>query len=201
MTDTAHHGRTDLDTKRLARRMRLYYTQDGLWDLFIGASAIASGILMKVEMAALIGVVLVAAGGLVLALRPRITFPRAGYARFRSSSVSRNAGAAVAAMVAGAVLVLMTVRTGLGALIDTHLPVWAGLAIGGLVGLMGWSFGASRFIAYGAFILLGMAAHQWGDVPMWLAVTVAGIVITACGLVVLYLFLTDNPKVDADGIA
>lgn len=200
MPRRTHRRAADEDTKQLQRRMRVYYIRDGLWDLFVGLSTVMSGILIAADMPALIPVALVIAAALVLVMRPRITFPRAGYARFRSTSPARNSGAAVAAMVAAAAIVLMTFRTGLGTLIQTHLPVWLGLAIGGLVGLMGWSFGASRFIAYGAVILLAMVVHQWGGVAMWLSFTLAGIAITTCGLFVLYRFVRDNPRVDTNGI-
>lgn len=201
MPRTTRRGKTNLNTKQLERRMRLYYMQDGLWDLFVGVSAMSSGVLIRIDMPALIPVALVITAGLVLALRPYITFPRAGYAQFRPTSPARNGGAAVAAMVAAAAIVLMTFRTGLGALIQTHLPVWLGLATGGLIGLIGWSFGARRFIAYGAVILLATAVHQWADAAMWLSITLGGTIISVCGLFVLHRFVTENPRVDTNGIA
>ena len=201
MPKATHRDAAEPDAKQMSRRMRLYYLQDGLWDLFVGVTAISSGVLIRIDMPALIPMALVITAGLVLALRPHITFPRAGYARFRPTSPARNGDAAVAAMVAAAAIVLMTFRTGLGALIQTHLPVWLGLAIGGLIGLMGWSFGARRFIAYGAVILLATAVHQWGDATMWLSITLGGAIISACGLFVLYRFVTENPRVDTNGIA
>ena len=180
--------------------MRIYFMRDGLWDLFVGMSAIAWGVLIRLDMPVLIPVALIFLAGLVPALHPRVTFPRLGYARFRTASPARNGGAALAVMAVGAAIVLVTFRTGLGRLIDAYLSVWAGLAVGALIGLMGWSFGASRFIAYGVIVLLAMVVHQWGGIAIWLAITLAGVAITACGLVVLCRFLRDNPKVDTNGI-
>lgn len=199
MPKATHRDAAEPDAKQMSRRMRLYYMQDGLWDLFVGVSAMSSGVLIRIDMPALIPVVLVITAGLVLVLRPHITFSRAGYAQFRPTSPARNGGAAVAAMVAAAAIVLMTFRTGLGALIQTHLPVWLGLAIGGLIGLMGWSFGARRFIAYGAVILLAMVVHQWGGVAVWLSLTLGGFVITVWGLFVLWRFLRDSSGVNKNG--
>lgn len=200
MPKATNRGVADLDTKQLSRRMRIYFMRDGLWDLFAGMSAIAWGVLIRLDMPALIPVALIVLAGLVPALRPRVTFPRLGYARLRTASPARNGGAALAAMAVGAAIVLVTFRTGLGALIQAYLPVWAGIAIGSLVGLTGWSFGAGRFIAYGVLILLATMAYQWGGVALWLAVVAAGVAIAACGLVVLYRFVRDNPRVDTNGI-
>jgi hypothetical protein len=49
---------------------------------------------------------------------------------------------------------------------------------------------------YGALIFLAGVVHQWGGVPLWLAVTLTGIVITVSGAMVLRRFLKENPKVD-----
>ena len=52
MTDVVHGGGAELDTRRLQRRMMLYYTQDGLWDLCLGACVLSWGLLTDTGMSA-----------------------------------------------------------------------------------------------------------------------------------------------------
>lgn len=196
MTDVTRGSGAELDTRQLQRRMMLYYTQDGLWDLFIGACMLAWGLLLGTEMSSLIVVSCVAASGLLWVAKRHITHPRVGYARFRPASRSRRLLAALVGGTVGGMLVLLTSRTAVGVLILPYLPVWTGLAMGALVAVVAWSFNARRFYAYGALIFLSGVVHQWGGVPLWISVTFAGIAITVSGAMVLMRFLKENPKVD-----
>jgi hypothetical protein len=74
--------------------------------------------------------------------------------------------------------------------------VWTGLAMGGLVAVVALSFNTRRFYVYGALIFLAGVVHQWGGVPLWLAVTLVGGAIVVSGTMVLRRFLRENPKVD-----
>jgi len=185
-----------LDGKRIQRQMMLYYTQDGLWDLFVGACVLAWGLLMETDMSVMIGVVCAAAFAFLWVAKKRITHPRIGYVRFRPASRWRGLLAAVIGMVVGGGLVLLRSQTAVGTLIDAYLPVWTGLAMGGLVAVVALSFNTRRFYVYGALIFLAGVVHQWGGVPLSFAVTLVGGAIIVSGAVVLRRFLRDNPKVD-----
>lgn len=196
MTDVTRVGSAELDAKRLQRQMMLYYTQDGLWDVFIGACVLAWGLLVETEMSPLILVSCVAAGALLWVAKRRITHPRIGYVRFRPASRWRSLLAGLIGMFVGGGLVLLRSQTVVGTLIDPYVPVWTGLAMGGLVAIVALSFNTRRFYVYGALIFLAGVVHQWGGVSLWLAVTLAGIAITVSGTMVLRRFLRENPKVD-----
>lgn len=196
MTDATRAGGVEMDGKRLQRQMMLYYTQDGLWDLFVGACVLAWGLLLDTEMSVLIGVVCAAAFAFLWIAKRRITHPRIGYARFRPASRWRGLLAALAGMVVGGGLVLLRSQTAVGTVIDAYLPVWTGLAIGGLVAVVALSFNTPRLYAYGALIFLAGVVHQWGGVPLWLAVTLVGGAIIVSGSVVLRRFLRENPELD-----
>ena len=200
MFGAVRDGGSELDTKRLERRMMLYYTQDGLWDLFVGVCATGWGLLLGLDLIALVGVICGSAGVLVVVLRQQITHPRVGYVKFRPAGRYRSVIAALVAGLAAGILVVTTARTGLGELIRPLFAVWTGLAVGTLLAAAGWAFNARRFYAYGALIALAGAVHQWMGVPLWLAVATAGAVIIVSGLVVLSRFLKHNPKVDVDAI-
>jgi hypothetical protein len=196
MTDVTRVGSVELDAKSLHRRMMLYYTQDGLWDLFVGACVLAWGLLIDTGMSAMILIACAAAFALLWAAKRSITHPRVGYARFRRASGTRRAAAALVGMVVGSGFALLASTAAIGALIDAYLPVWTGFAIGLLVALVAWSFGARRFYVYGSLIFLAGVVHQWGGIPLGLSVTVAGLVIALSGINVLMRFLRENPKVE-----
>lgn len=196
MTDVTRVGSVELDGKRIQRQMMLYYTQDGLWDLFVGACVLAWGLLLDTEMSVMIGVVCAAAFAFLWIAKRRITHPRIGYARFRPASRWRSLLAALIGMVVGGGLVLLRSQTVLGTLIESYMPVLTGLAMGGLVAVVAVSFNTPRFCAYGALIFLAGVVHQWGGVPLWLAVTLVGGAIIVSGSVVLRRFLKVNPKTD-----
>lgn len=198
MTDATRAGNEELDTKRLQRQMMLYYTQDGLWDLFVGACVLAWGLLVETDMSTMIGVACAAAFAFLWQAKKRITHPRIGYARFRPTSRWRGLLAAVIGMVVGGGLVLLRSQTAVGALIEPYLPVVTGLAMGLLVAVVGASFNVRRFYAYGALIFLAGVVHQWGGVPLWLVVTLAGVVITVSGARVLVRFLREYSRVEVD---
>ena len=196
MTDLARVDGAELDGKRLQRQMMLYYTQDGLWDLFVGACVLAWGLLMDTEMSVMVGVICAAAFAFLWIAKRRITHPRIGYARFRPANRWRSVVAALVGMVVGGGFVLLSAQTAVGTLIEVYLPVWTGLAMGGLVAVVALSFNTRRFYVYGALIFLAGVVHQWGGVPLWLAVTLVGGAIVVSGTMVLRRFLRENPKVD-----
>lgn len=196
MTDLARVDGAELDGKRLQRQMMLYYTQDGLWDLFVGACVLAWGLLMDTEMSVMVGVICAAAFAFLWIAKRRITHPRIGYARFRPASRWRSVVAAIVGMVVGGGFVLLSAQTAVGTLIEVYLPVWTGLAMGGLVAVVALSFNTRRFYVYGALIFLAGIVHQWGGVPLWLAVTLVGGAIVVSGTMVLRRFIRENPKVD-----
>ena len=198
MTGATGNMPGELDTRRLERRMLLYYTQDGLWDLFVGVCAVSWSLLLRIDLVALVGAVCGMAAVLVIALKQRITYPRVGYARFRSAGASRGVIAGSVGFGAACLLIVLTVRSGMAEVIRPYFPVWMGLAIGALIAVAGWAFNARRFYLHGALIFLAGVAHQWGGVPLWLAVTIAGVVIVVVGAVVLARFLRNNPKVGVE---
>jgi len=198
MTDVIRVGSVELDGKRIQRQMMLYYTQDGLWDLFVGACVLAWGLLMDTEMSVMIGVVCAASFAFLWIAKRRITHPRIGYARFRPASRWRALLAALIGMVVGGGLMLLRSQTVLGTLIESYMPVLTGLAMGGLAAVVALSFNTRRFYVYGALIFLAGVVHQWGGLPLWLAVTLAGVAITVSGALVLVRFLREYPRVEEE---
>lgn len=200
MTGDSRAAGNELDTRRLERRMLLYYTQDGLWDLCLGACVLAWGLAIRSDMAAFVGVFCAVAVSLVQVLKQRITYPRAGYARLRSGgALKKSLSIVLAGMVALGVAAFLTTMSSPAAFVREYFSVLFGTLIAVVLSLAAWWSGASRFYAYAALIWGVGAADQWGMAPLPTAVIGAGVLILAAGALVLLRFLRDNPVRREDG--
>ena len=190
--------------RRMEQRMLLYYTQDGLWDLCLGACVLAWGLGIWLDFVALHGAFCGAAVVLVWALKKVVTYPRAGYARMREGGQlqRRFMKALAASVVAGLVVFLLGVVVfegmagGVATVLRAYFPVLFGAMVGILFSVIAAWVHQPRFYAYALLIFLAGVVHQWGGVELPLTVTVAGTCILACGMAVLVRFLRNNPRID-----
>ena len=198
-----------LDTRKLEQRMLLYYTQDGLWDLCLGACVLVWGLGIRFDLVALHGAFCGAAVVLVWALKKTITHPRAGYARLREGGqLQRRFTKALAiAVVLGLVAFLLGVVVfegmsgGIATALRAYFPVLFGAMVAILFSVIAAWVHQPRFYAYALLIFLAGVAHQWGGVELWLAVAAAGTAISVAGGAVLARFLKNNPKLGEDADA
>jgi len=204
MTKKDGESPVESGVRRMEQRMLLYYTQDGLWDLCLGACVLAWGLGIWLDFVALHGAFCGAAVVLVWALKKVITYPRAGYARMREGGeLQRRFRKALAiAVVLGLVVFLLgvVVFEGTAGVVATVLRAYFPVLFGAMVAILFSVIAAwvhqPRFYAYALLIFLAGVLHQWGGVELPLAVTVAGTAILACGTAVLLRFLGNNPRID-----
>jgi len=207
----ANKGRFEsgLDTKKLEQRMLLYYTQDGLWDLCLGACVMAWGLAIRFDLAAFIGVFCGVAVVLVWTLKKVITHPRAGYARMREGGpLQRRFTKALAiAVVLGLVVFLLgivafeLVSGNAATVLRAYFPVMFGAMVAILFSVIAAWVHQPRFYVYALLIFLAGVVHQWSGVELWIAVTSAGTAIVLAGAVVLVRFLRNNPRIGDDANA
>ena len=201
MTRDAGSTGNELDSRRIERRMLLYYTQDGLWDLCLGACVLAWGLAILTDMAAFVGVFCAVAVSLVQVFKQRVTYPRAGYARLRSGgALKKSVSIILAGMVAIGLVVFLTTMSGPAAFVREYSAVLFGTLIAAVLSLAAWWSGASRFYAYAAAIWVVGAARQWGNAPLPAAVIVAGTLILTAGTLVLLRFLREYPVREEDAV-
>ncbi|MBN1152402.1 MAG: hypothetical protein JXA58_04260 [Dehalococcoidia bacterium] len=193
-----------LDTRKLEQRMLLYYTQDGLWDLCLGACVLAWALGIRFDLVALHGAFCGAAVVLVWMLKKAITHPRAGYARLREGGrLQRRFTKALAiSVVLGLVVFLLGVVVfegmsgGIATTLRAYFPVLFGAMVAILFSVIAAWVHQPRFYGYALLIFLAGVAHQWGGVALWIAVAAAGMAIVVCGGAVLARFLKNHPKLD-----
>jgi hypothetical protein len=193
---------TELDTELIERRMFLYYTQDGLGDLCLGACMLAWGLAIRFDMAAFIGAFCAVAVTMVWPLKRWLTYPRAGYARLRTQGAIKVRFRILAiGMLALGLVVFLLVSQKPGDFVAQHFPVVFGAVFGLFLSVVGYWLRTTRFYLYGLLLFLAGAVHQWGGVDLWATVTVAASVIIGSGAWILVRFLRDNPvggeKLDA----
>ena len=190
------------DNRVAERRMMLYYTQDGLGDLCLGACMLAWGLAIRFDMAAFIGAFCAVAVTIIWPLKRWLTYPRAGYARLRTQgAIKVRFRILLIGMLALGVVVFVLFSQEPGDFIRQNFPVFFGATFGLFLSVVGYWLGTARFYVYGLLLFLAGAVHQWGGVDLWATVTTAGSVVIASGAWVLVRFLRDNPvggeKLDA----
>jgi len=175
--------------------MFLYYTHDGLWDLWIGALVLAWGLAIRFEFAGLIGGI--GAGvGVVWWLRKGITYPRAGYARLLAAGrIRKRLVAAGSVMAALGLTAFILERQQPSPFLHEHFPMLFGVLVAVVLGIIAHWLLVSRFYVYAALLFLAGAVHQWGGFLLWRALTIAGVVIILSGVVVLVRFLREHPRI------
>lgn len=192
----------DADSHVIERRMMLYYMQDGLGDLCLGACVAAWGLAIRFDLAAFIGVFCAIAVMMIWPLKRWLTYPRAGYARLRTQgAIKIRLRILLSGMVALGLAVFVLFLQEPGDFLRQYFPVVFGAVIAVLLGVVGYWLRTARFYVYALLLLLAGAVHQWGGVDLWATVTAAGSAIIASGAWVLVRFLRDNPvggeKLDA----
>ena len=182
--------------------MFLYYTQDGLGDLCLGACMLAWGLAIRFDVAAFIGAFCAVAVTMVWPLKRRLTYPRAGYARLRTQgAIKMRFRILLIGMLALGLVVFVLVSQEPGDFVRQYFPVLFGAVFGLFLSVVGYWLRTARFYLYGLLLFLAGAVHQWGGVDLWATFTVAASVIIVSGARVLVRFLRDNPvggeKLDA----
>jgi hypothetical protein len=176
---------TELDANKLQRRMLLYYTEDGLWDVCLGACLLGWALFLRLDMMPFIFLVVVGAVGLVPTLKHVLTYPRAGYARLKTDADTRG---------------LLVFFVGFCAAVPMLFVVasWLGFAVAALAVLFARALHVWRFYVYTSIALLAGAAAAWGEGDLWLTTGAGGAVIAACGLALVVKFVRGNPRTAAE---
>ena len=196
MGKSGHGLGGEIDARRMERRMLLYYTQDGLWDLCLGVCALSWGLAIRFDFAAFIGVICGTSVPVVWALKRLVTRPRAGHARLREGGRLKRRFTLVLSVLAGLGLVMfLLVAMQPSSFLRTNFPVLFGALIAVVVSFAAYWVGVRRYYAYALFLFLASVVHQWGGVHLGESVAVSGAVILVCGVGVLAVFLKDHPRV------
>ncbi|HHE41916.1 MAG TPA: hypothetical protein ENL12_04660 [Dehalococcoidia bacterium] len=181
----------EIETRKMRRRMLLYYTRDGLWDICIGICVLGWALAIRYDFIAFIGVIV--AVTFVPVLKQRLTYPRIGYARLKPDSGTRKLLAVFVALGAAVLFLVLVAGAGLQAMLRDYLPLWLGVMGALLVAVIGHVLGTTRFYVHALLVFLAGAAAQWAGVELWVVVTLAGAAIIAIGGYVLVRFLREHP--------
>ena len=171
------------------------YFEDGMWDIFLGAMLLISGIRSVTDYVWYTLLILPLI--LVLPLGKRlITTPRLGHVKFGPSRKARQRKAVVALIISVVAIfaLLLLSNSGLALpprmLISPMMAVWIAV----IFGVLAYFLDFKRLYAYG--LLYGMSEVIWGQFgkPVGpVAQTIIGIAILAIGLVVFVRFLRRYP--------
>jgi hypothetical protein len=193
------------DFKKLQQRTYASFHQDGLIDMIIGWAIIGFGINMALDNSAFLFLAWLPII-LYVPIKNRVTVPRIGYVKFSSSN----------SLILGIVLaVLMVLLLGIFILLivgPNLIPIRIGdwfreyylLLFGSLIALgfagTALATGISRFYAHAVMLVLVFAGGIWLNVPDFIYVLTAGLLIEFVGITLMVRFLRKYPMASGSGI-
>jgi len=196
---------TTAELKALEERAYKETWQDGILDVMLGVALILLGILFRTELAGLAGVFVAVLAMPFWALGKKlITVPRLGYVEFGEDRKARERGWTKQLLVFGVVTLLfgvglyVAVATGEGTLRDQFSELRFGYILFGVLialgmAVAGFMIGLSRLKAYAGIMLAATGIGYQTGLQLEDYLLAAGIVILACGSVVLARFVRQYP--------
>lgn len=189
------------DYRKLEHKTYLYYHQDGLLDLIVGAIVFGVGLNEATDSPiwSFIALMLIIA---YVPLRNRITFPRLGYVKFKTTRGGVNlllVGILVMVVLAlGVVGILLTLGSGNSPSPVTHWIRQGPLLLYALLGLIGFSlFGLvirlGRLYLYALLSVVIFSGGHLLNLPMSLPFLILAGAILAIGTVLLIRFVRKYP--------
>jgi len=184
------------------------YSQDGIWDIYAGLLLAGLGINM-VTNSTLWLIVLMALAVIAVSVRKYIVSPRLSQITFTAAEQARARKSKtigviilVVLLALGAGYVVLSQRGNLPQSVDTWLKSNSLLAFGGLIALIlaivAFITAAKRFYLYAVLTFAVFAYGQSSSTPdkvgFGTAIALAGGVIIAWGLILLFRFLRKYPK-------
>ena len=195
---------TTAELKALEERAYKRTWEDGVLDIIIGAGLTLLGVLFRTELAGLAGMFVAVLMMPLWALGKKlITVPRLGYVEFGAERKARERGWTKQLLVLGTMTFVLAV--GLYVAIRSDGGVAESLAdlrigyllMGVLIALglavAGMMIGTGRFVGYAGIVLTATGVGYVTGVELEDYLLAAGLVILACGFVVLARFLHRYP--------
>lgn len=177
---------------------------DGILDILVGLSCISLGLWLELNVPAF---AFLAWFTIILykSLKNSITIPRFGYVSFDLDKTQLILFMAVAlvtllALLGARFFLFSSPRAELG--LTVFLRKYHPFVMGSLGGLLLVFFGAwrgvRRFVAYGLILLASIGIGYWQGLSGQTPLFIAGGVMLAVGLVMLVLFIRQNPPLESE---
>lgn len=194
-----------MDLKDIRRQVFLYYAEDGLVDIAVGLVILGFGLLLLLDLPALVGLLGVLALLVWYIGKGSLVIPRVGTIKPGREMKERFKSLLITLILLGAgVFALFLVGAGSGggvSLFSRYSLSLFGLVVALGICSLGLLLDTARFYYYGGLVFLAMAG---GDLlgqsvtafdPFLVAVIGAGGLVLAAGVVVLVRFLGKYPVI------
>ena len=192
-----------INLKEIKRQIYLYYSEDGLADVAIGLVIFGFGVLLLVDLPAMIGLLGPISFMVWYFGKQSLVIPRVGSIQLDQEMKKRFSGFAINLIIIGVGVFLLYLFSGNS---STSLLTDYSLALFGLVSALaisslGYILQTNRMYAYALLVFLAMAI---GEIlgrsivavdPFLVSVILAGGIILLTGIIVLARFLNKYPVV------
>lgn len=195
---------TEIDTKKIKRKIYMSYFQDGLWDILLGLFLLGWGLSILYDVTWLPGATFIVFFWSVLGLKQKITYPRIGFAKpvehRRQMLMLIIAG--VVALVLGIFIMVVFAAGGVFAWVRDYVELIFGSLLAIPVAFIGNWWRNYRWYFFAGLLFILAVINQWSALSFWLSFVIPGVIILIWGLVVLTRFLRKYPRtteVDLNG--
>jgi hypothetical protein len=192
----------EIDTNKIKRKVYLTYFQDGLWDIMLGLFLLAWGFTVWFDLPWLPGATFIAFFWLVLGLKQKITYPRIGYARpaeYRQRAL-KIVIAGVVVLVA-VVFLLPIINRSEMQFLHNYFELLFSTMMAIAFALIAYWWRIYRWYLYAAMVFVFSVFNQWSEFSFSMSFIMPGVIITLCGLTILYRFLHNYPVIVGESIA
>jgi hypothetical protein len=195
--------------KEIKRQVYLFYSEDGLVDLAVGALLLGFGLLLRARFPALVGLLGLVPLSIWYIGKQLLVIPRVGTIQLGGEMKRRFRGQLVYLLVLGIGFFTLLLLGGGRVLVyfSSHSLALFGLILGLGIASLGLLLRASRFYLYGLLVFGALAVGEYLNEsitavdPFLTAVMAAGGLILGAGLVILARFLSKYPVISEEGRA
>ena len=197
----------DINLKDVEQRTYKSYHQDGLIDIFVGIYILlfATGIILNTTLDFSTWFIIPAIFPALMvpiwvSIKRRITTPRIGYVKFKTTSTNKITAIFIGTLVTGigAFFLFTFASTQSWALELRNIIIQNGILFTGLgafiiSSLFAYTIGLKRLYAYGLLALALLSAIQFIAFPFEYILLAIGLIITICGVALLRKFVQKYP--------
>lgn len=174
------------------------FFEDGIWDIYIGLSAIWIGVIIHFKWSVFFVLLVAPLITLPLWAKQQLTLPRS---KLIKNKIAKRKAVLIMGLIllAANILIVFVMKpepglTGIMAHLNTNMIVISSMVIGSLTWFIAYAFGFRRLYSYGLLMFLAMFLEAWLFPGQFLGLeALAGLIVSFSGISILIQFMRRYP--------
>lgn len=193
---------SEIDTKKIQRRVYLSYFRDGLWDILLGCFLLSWGLAIMLDQTMLPALVWIALFPCIFLLKQKITYPRIGYSRpmEQRRQLTRVIITGVVTALLGIIVFLLVFIGETPQFLKDYFELIFGSMLAIITGLIGFWWKIIRWYGYAGLFFIFTALNQWSGLSFDMSFIIPGAIIILCGFVFFFHFIIKYPRISNEDL-